>query len=579
MISLTEASPLVEQIYLNTHDSMNRIFPWFDVTEQYVPDMDIPSFNFYYEADAAHNPDRSVEWTDAYLDPAGQGWMVSAIAPVYRGDFLEGVVGIDVTLGTVLNEVLQLDLPDGSYAMLLGRDGRILAMPHAAARDLQVEAPLTAGDYGPVHSETLQPDDLNLFARTGMAGLAQAIRSGHGGLAHIDLADGGRTAAWSMIDATGWTMLVMADESQVFSAVIAVGETFHTIGWAMLVVLGLFSALFFLLLYLRAQRHSRAIAEPLLGLRDMVRRIGEGDFRQTPVTSGIAELNATGEEVARMGAALGEANQRLVDADRELRRALIEAQTANRAKTEFLAKMSHELRTPLNAIIGFADLLVDRSACPGLAEQHSDFAEEIRCSGRHLLGLINDVLALSKIEAGQRDLAPAPIPVAGLFAEMRRATAAEAEARGLTVETAVPPALPALIADPQAARQILLKLLSNAVKFTPGGGTVTLGAEAEGEGEGEERMALWVADTGIGIPEDRLRDVLEPFQQVEGAYARGYGGTGLGLTIVRDLAELHGGEVRIDSRLGEGTRVTVRFPLQRRLRPAAAPAGDPALCA
>jgi signal transduction histidine kinase len=280
-----------------------------------------------------------------------------------------------------------------------------------------------------------------------------------------------------------------------------------------------------------------------------------------------------------MGAALGEANQRLVDADRELRRALIEAQTANRAKTEFLAKMSHELRTPLNAIIGFADLLVDRSACPGLAEQHSDFAEEIRCSGRHLLGLINDVLALSKIEAGQRDLAPAPIPVAGLFAEMRRATAAEAEARGLTVETAVPPALPALIADPQAARQILLKLLSNAVKFTPGGGTVTLGAEAEGEGEGEERMALWVADTGIGIPEDRLRDVLEPFQQVEGAYARGYGGTGLGLTIVRDLAELHGGEVRIDSRLGEGTRVTVRFPLQRRLRPAAAPAGDPALCA
>jgi signal transduction histidine kinase len=558
MISLTGSSPLIDQIYVNTHDSMNRIYPWFDVTEQYLPHMDIPSFNFYYEADARNNPDRGMVWTEAYLDPAGRGWLISAIAPVYRGDFLEGVVGIDVTLSTVVDRVLQLDLPDGAHALLLGRNGRILALPRAAAEDWRFEPPEPAGDYGPVHSDTLQPDDLSLAGRIGMAGLSRSIAAADAGIAHIDLPGGARTAAWSPIEATGWTMLVVGDEGQVFGTVLDLTETFREIGLLMVGLLAVFSLGFFALLYGRARQHSQAIAEPLLGLREMARRIGRGEFRQPPVTSGIAELNQTGGEVARMGVALGEAHQRLLDADRELRRALLDARAANRARTEFLAKMSHELRTPLNAIIGFAELISDRAFGPEPDERYFEYAEDILGSGRHLLGIINDVLDLAKIETGQRQLSPVPIPVGQLFADVRATTAADVQARGLALEIELPPSLPALLADQRAARQIVLNLMSNAIKFSSGG-VIRLGAGLEGE----DRMALWVADPGIGIPEDKIEDVLKPFEQVEGAYARGHGGTGLGLTIVKDLVELHGGDIRIDSREGEGTTVTVRLPLRR----------------
>jgi signal transduction histidine kinase len=556
MISLAQASPLIDQIYVNTHDSMNRIYPWFDVTEQYISHMDIPSFNFYYEADARHNPDRDVVWTESYLDPAGRGWMVSAVAPVYRNDFLEAVVGIDVTLSTVISEVLQLDLPPGSYAMLVGRGGRILALPGSAAEEWRIDAPDTATDYGPVLSNTWQPDDLNLFARPGLAGLAERLRAETSGSGSFDLGGARRMTAWSVVGEPGWTILIVADERQVFAEVVALGDDFEAVGWLMMAVLVLFSAGFFWALYSRARRHSRTIAEPLLALQAMAQRIGRGDFHQPPVTSGIAELNATGAEVARMGNALGEANRRLLDADRELRRALVDARAANRAKSEFLAKMSHELRTPLNAIIGFSDLIADRSFGPDTNDRYFEYAADIRSSGRHLLGLINDVLDLSKIEAGQHELSPRLLPVQELFNEVRSMVAVEADSRGLTLRVEIEPGLPALCADPRAARQVLLNLMSNAIKFTSAGGTITLGSAIDRPG----RLALWVEDEGIGIPEDRLEDVLKPFEQVEGAYARGHGGTGLGLTIVKDLVELHGGEVRIASRLGQGTRVTVCFP-------------------
>ena len=561
MISLTEASPLIDQIYLNTFDSMNRIYPWFDVTEQYAADLYIPSFNFYYEADAEHNPQRGVQWTEAYLDPAGRGWMVSAVAPVYNEDFLEGVVGIDVTLATVISEVLQLDLPTGSYAMLLGNDRHVLALSRTAAEDWQIDVPDGLTDYGAVLGTTLQPNGLDLLSRPGVAPLAERLGGEPAGVAYFDLADGQRMAAWSAVEATGWTMLVVADEGEVYATVIALSETFYAFGWIMLAVLVVFSIGFFVFQHLRARRHSQMIAEPLLGLRAMVQRIGQGEFRQPPVTSNIDELTATGEDVARMGVALGEMTQRLVDADRELRRALVEAQAASRAKTEFLGKMSHELRTPLNAIIGFSDLIASQSLGPTAVDRYFDYAEDIRSSGQHLLGLINDVLDLSRIQAGERELSSAMLPVSAVFGEVKSAVEEDALKRGLAVRTDIEPALPALFADRLAARQILLNLVSNAMKFTSPGGTVTLGA-AQDESGGH---ALWVADDGIGIPEHRLEDVLRPFEQVESAYARSYGGTGLGLTIVKDLVELHGGSIHIDSRLGQGTKVTVRFPPHQKL--------------
>lgn len=156
MRHIKAASPLVRQVYLNTWDSYNRIYPYFDVTSQYAPKMNIPSYNFYYEADEKHNPARKVVWTDAYVDPAGSGWMVSAIAPVHLSNRLEAVVGIDLTVETMIRRILALDLPWDGYAMLVGRDGTILALPPAGEKDLGL-AELKDHDYADaIRSDTFK---------------------------------------------------------------------------------------------------------------------------------------------------------------------------------------------------------------------------------------------------------------------------------------------------------------------------------------------------------------------------------------------------------------------------------------
>ncbi|MFY8196304.1 MAG: cache domain-containing protein, partial [Novosphingobium sp.] len=157
MRHIKTASPLVRQVYLNTWDSYNRIYPYFNVLEQYAPRMNIPSYNFFYEADAAHNPGRKVVWTDAYVDPAGSGWMVPAVAPVYSPHKLEAVVGIDLTIDTIVKRILSLDLPWQGYAMLIGRDGTILALPPEGEKDLDL-AELKNHDYAEaIFSDTFKP--------------------------------------------------------------------------------------------------------------------------------------------------------------------------------------------------------------------------------------------------------------------------------------------------------------------------------------------------------------------------------------------------------------------------------------
>lgn len=155
MKQLKDGDPLIASIYFNTWDSYNRIYPWFNTLEQYPHDMDITQYNFYYLADAKHNPDKKVVWTDVYLDPAGQGWMMSAIAPVYSGDFLEGVAGIDVTVDGILKQIEQLKMPWGGYLMLVNNKLDIMAVPKAGQRDFSLRAAENQPTGKPVDHERL----------------------------------------------------------------------------------------------------------------------------------------------------------------------------------------------------------------------------------------------------------------------------------------------------------------------------------------------------------------------------------------------------------------------------------------
>ena len=241
-----------------------------------------------------------------------------------------------------------------------------------------------------------------------------------------------------------------------------------------------------------------------------------------------------------------------------LERARDEAYSASRAKSAFLAMMSHELRTPLNAIIGFTEVLQKQSGDTPRPERDGEYLQYVLDSARHLLRIINDLLDLSKIEAGHYELLEEPVDVADVVAGVVQLMGEEAGRKQVRLVDELPPDLPPLRADERALRQMLLNLLSNAVKFTEEGGQVSVGARVDDDG-----MAVWVADTGIGIAPEAMARVFEPFRQVERLMTRQVEGTGLGVPLVDKLAQLHDGRLELDSTPGEGTTARLRFPAER----------------
>jgi signal transduction histidine kinase len=236
-----------------------------------------------------------------------------------------------------------------------------------------------------------------------------------------------------------------------------------------------------------------------------------------------------------------------------------QADLANRAKSEFLANISHELRTPLNAVLGFSEIICNEMFGPLGATRYKEFAQDIHDSGMHLLSIINDILDLSRIEAGRLELHDETVSIGELFDAVQRIVRERVENAGLSITVEIPSGLPPIRADQRALKQILLNLLSNAVKFTPAGGRITLQATLEPDGG----VAFRVRDTGIGIAAADLPKALEPFGQVDSSLARKYEGAGLGLPISRALVELHRGRFALASEPGIGTTVTFSLPADR----------------
>jgi signal transduction histidine kinase len=234
------------------------------------------------------------------------------------------------------------------------------------------------------------------------------------------------------------------------------------------------------------------------------------------------------------------------------------AETADRAKSEFLATMSHELRTPLNAVLGFSEVMLSDAFGPIGNERYRGYVKDIYASGKHLLNIVNDVLDLSKAASGKLELAEDWIDAAEPLRSACRLLAPRIAEAGLRLSVDTPPAGLMICADERLLKQMLLNLLSNACKFTPRGGDIECRLAVE-----TEAIRFSIKDTGTGIPPEHLDRVLHPFVQVDSSLSRRHEGTGLGLTLVKAMAELHGGSLRLDSAPGRGTTATVRLPLSR----------------
>ena len=243
---------------------------------------------------------------------------------------------------------------------------------------------------------------------------------------------------------------------------------------------------------------------------------------------------------------------------------LAQAEAANEAKSAFLAAMSHELRTPLNAIIGFSDFML-MSQFSLVPERREEYIREIRNSGHHLLSLINDILDLSRLDAGKEELKEEQIAPQALLEDTVRMVRVQAAGDGLDLVLDISEQLPDILVDARRIKQVVLNLLSNAIKFTPTGGEITVSAAMTRDG-----LIISVKDTGIGMAKEDIPKALERFSQLDRRLARKYEGTGLGLALSRKLMDLHGGSLAIESELHAGTTVTLALPSSRMIVPDAA---------
>ncbi len=248
--------------------------------------------------------------------------------------------------------------------------------------------------------------------------------------------------------------------------------------------------------------------------------------------------------------------------EQDIRKAKEKAEYADRAKSELLANMSHELRTPLNAIIGFSDTLLSETFGPLPNDKQKEYLNDIHFSGEHLLALINDVLDVSAIEAGKTELNESELELASTFDDCLKLVSSRAEQGGIRINCVKKNGFPRLYADERRTKQIVINLLTNAIKFTPEGGEVTLKATQNND----DTLTLSVADTGIGMDAEGIKMALIQFGQVDSSLDRKYEGTGLGLPLTQLLVELHGGEMLIESEPGNGTTVFVNFPAERLIK-------------
>ena len=280
----------------------------------------------------------------------------------------------------------------------------------------------------------------------------------------------------------------------------------------------------------------------VLKTQEEVRRIKEGELRRV-----VVNLEQSQEQLSELA--------RKYEAEK------IRAEAASQAKSDFLANMSHELRTPLNAINGFSEIMAGEMYGPVGDARYRDYARDILSSGQHLLALINDILDMSKIEAGKLNLRFEPVCLEELAEEALRLVRNRAEAAGLSLILDFVD-LPEVEADYRAVKQVLLNLLSNAIKFTPRGGRISIRGERREDALGE-RVRISIHDTGIGILPQDLERLARPFEQVESQHSKTTQGTGLGLALTKSLVEMHGGLLDLRSTPGQGTVATFALPVRQ----------------
>jgi len=447
-----------------------------------------------------------------------------------------GVTVADVNLKLIWNIIQELKVGETGLAYVVASDGRLIAH-----RDLSLVLKNTDFSNLPQVKNAIPNADTN----------GNEDEAAEVGVDHLNRQV---LASFAQVDPPGWFVFVELPLDEAFAPI---NSSVSRIPYILLVGIML-SALLSLFL-------ARRMANPIRALQVSAAQIGSGALDQRISIKTGDELESLADEFNRMAANLQESyagleervkerTQELALAMQEIQEKSVQLEVVSQHKSDFLAHMSHELRTPLNAVIGFSHVLLQRMY-GDLTEKQEDYMQDILTSGKHLLDLINDILDLSKIEAGRMDLTPSFFSLPGVLKEGITVIRDQAAARGITVDLSIAEGFDLVEADHRKIKQIIFNLLSNAIKFTPDGGRISVSA-----GIDTEEVLVTVRDTGIGIPPDEQQRIFEDFHQVAGNATAV--GTGLGLALTRKFVELHGGRVWVESEVGIGSAFTFSLPLK-----------------
>lgn len=484
------------------------------------PSDDFSATEWLTLGDPATNPDRGLRWTRASYDFVSWSWVVSAVMPIdFNGQWI-GTIGHDIAIGNLLDQLTRNDSFKSTEHFLIGQNGETILAGHW-------QQSLEAG--------TLTVDDkqamknviaaLRQYAPT-EAGSASIHRFGVSGMSSIVVSD--------TIEETGWTYY------RVVSIPSIVGRITSAFIWTTAIAI---AAMLLIAIAVHTALRLR-IVQPVRELSGIVAQFSEGHTDARAPVRSDDEIGHLATAFNSMADRIQLSHNHLTQAQQELRRHNQDLIRASRIKTNFLANMSHELRTPLNAILGFADVMQNELFGPLGSKRYLEYTEDIKRSGQHLLSLINDVLDMSRIEAGKADLDMITrdlVPIINASVAMVRPTA---EAKSIRLHLALPNEPLLARCDQRAVTQMLLNLLSNAIKFSPAASAITISAR-HSEAMGTE---ISVSDEGPGIADVMLPRLFEPFSPKLAHIASNQEGTGLGLSITKGLIEAHGGEISIETR-------------------------------
>ncbi len=562
VFKLEQLDPLMQQIqlsdkniaavYFNSWDSYNRIYPWFFTLDQYPEKMNIPEYNFYYLADKAHNPDRKPVWTDVYIDPAGLGWMASSIAPVYKHNFLEGVVGLDLTVSSIINNIKNLSVPWKGYAILTSNDGNIMALPPQGETDFQVKE-LTDHSYQKtISEEVFKPQEFNLSKRNDTKAFSQVLHNTTDGFTQLQLNNANKFVAWSTIPETQWKLLLIVDENKMYHDSRSLEEKYQNIGYVMIYGLIGFYIIFLAYIWYSSKKMTTYISTPLAQIQNMLHQISNENFNLTHQKYKLKEIDETANSIVSMG-------HKLDTLTSELRNSKIEAENANIAKSQFISNISHEIRTPMNSILGMSHLLMSQN----LSSEQKSHLSKIDKAGKHLLALINNILDLSKLDSGKVEIEKIPFRITDIINDVYDIFENKASNKGLGFDVHIDTNIPvSFIGDPLRVKQILLNYVSNAIKFTESG-YINIDVKLIEQTETSAQIRVCVTDSGIGLSDDQIVTIFDSFQQADASTTRKYGGSGLGLSICKNMAELMGGSVGVKSQPDSGSTfwLNITFPI------------------